>query len=282
MNPAYRWIWFVLVVLTFCEAPRAAARDISTGRMPWLDTKSSEPTFSQEEVKHSERIGILGGMGPAATADIYRKIIAATPAQKDQEHIPVIIWADPRIPDRTEALQGRGPSPVAGMVEGLTQLKKSGASFAIIACNTAHAFLPEVQKQIDLPIIHMMDETAAAISAREPKVRKVGLLATSGTIQARVYQEALKRRGLECIVPEPQSQEKIMWVIRQVKAGNTSPEVTSTLREAADALKSSGAQVAVLGCTELPLVLQDGQASLPLVDATEALAKAAVKRARKQ
>jgi aspartate racemase len=277
MQPAYRSIWFVLVILTFCEHAYSA-----NGRMSWLDTKASEPIISEEKAKNSERIGILGGMGPAATADIYRKIIAATPAQKDQEHIPVVIWADPRMPDRTEALQNIGPSPVPAMVNGLKHLENDGATFAIIACNTAHAFLPEVQKQIKLPIIHMMDETAAAISARDPKVRKVGLLATGGTIKAGVYQEALKRRGLDCIVPESQSQEKVMWVIRQVKAGNTSNEVTSTLREVAEALKSSGAEVAVLGCTELPLVLQDGQASLPLIDATEVLAKAAVKRARKQ
>lgn len=278
MHPTLRLLCFVLFLLTFGEHSHSA-----TGKMPWLDTKSaSEQASSQEQTPAIERIGILGGMGPAATADIYRKIIAATPAKKDQEHIPVVIWADPGVPDRTEALQGCGPTPVPGMVNGLQQLKKSGATFAIIACNTAHAFLPEVQKQVQLPIIHMMDETAAAISIREPKVRKVGLLATSGTINAGVYQQALKRRGLDCMVPDAKAQERVMWVIRQVKAGNTSEEVTNALREVADALKTSGAQAAILGCTELPLVLQDGQASLPLIDATEVLAKAAVKRAKRQ
>jgi aspartate racemase len=227
-----------------------------------------------------QRIGILGGMGPAATADIYQKIIAATPAEKDQEHIPVVIWADPRVPDRPAALAGKGPSPVPALVEGVKKLEEAGASFVIVACNTAHAFFPEVRKQVSIPILNMMEETAEVVAARRPVIRKVGLLATAAAANAGVYQSAFKSKGIKVVTSDSASQEDVKWVIAQVKAGNRSTEVTTRLLKAATELQKAGAEAVILGCTELPLVLRDGQADLPIIDASEVLAQAAVSRAQ--
>jgi len=215
-------------------------------------------------------------MGPAATADLYEKIIFATPASKDQEHIPVVMWADPRIPDRLEALAGKGPSPVPHMVEGLEQLEAAGASFVVMPCNTAHLFLPELRQQVSIPIIEMMDETSKALASRSPAVRRAGLLGTTATVKGRLYHAAFERNGIETVVPDAKLQDELMTAIRQIKAGNVSAEVADIVRRAADNVREAGADVAVLACTELPLVLRDGQASLPLIDATQVLAQAAV------
>ena len=225
-------------------------------------------------------IGILGGMGPLATADLYTKIIQSTPAKTDQEHIPVVIYADPRVPDRTEALVGRGEDPTPWLVHGARQLQKSGADFIVIPCNTAHAFLPDVQPEVQTPILSMIDAAADAIAARYPEASTVGLLATNGTINSEIYQRALRARGIDTIVPDNDLQrECVMAAIGQVKAGNVSDESTDCLRRAGESLLERGADVLLAACTEIPVVLQQRHINAPLVDATDTLAQLAVSTA---
>ncbi len=225
-------------------------------------------------------VGILGGMGPAATGDLYLKIIAATPADVDQDHIPVIIYSDPRVPDRTDALLHDGPDPVPWLVRGARQLGLLGVSFIVIPCNTAHAFLDQVEPQIDTPVLSMLDTAADAIAEGYPGVRRVGLLATTGTIRSGIYQNALKRRGIEVIVPDDELLEHcVMPAIRAVKANNYHESVRSRLVEAADYLESRGAHAVLAACTEIPVVLSADDINLPLIDATDELAKAVVREA---
>lgn len=225
-------------------------------------------------------IGILGGMGPLATADLYTKIIHSTPAAQDQQHIPVSIYADPRVPDRTAALLGEGEDPTPWLVHGAQQLEQTGADFIVIPCNTAHAFLDRIQPEVDIPIVSMIDAAATAIAERYPEAKMVGLLATTGTIGSEMYQQALRSRGLDTIVPDNDLQQRcVMTAIGRVKAGQMDGEATSLLARAGESLVARGAQVLLAACTEIPVVLQQQHVNAPLVDATETLARIAVSTA---
>ncbi len=225
-------------------------------------------------------VGILGGMGPLATADLYRKIIELTPARRDQEHIPVVIYADPRVPDRTEALLHGGDDPVPWLVRGARALDALGADFIVVPCNTAHAFLDVVQPRVEPPILSMIDAAADEIRATWPDAEVVGLLATSGTISAELYQRALLERGIDVIVPDDDIQKRcVMAAIRAVKAGRPAGEATALLVEASVHLAERGADVLLAACTEIPVALQQEHVETPLLDATLALARAAVETA---
>lgn len=225
-------------------------------------------------------VGILGGMGPAATADLYMKIIAATPATRDQDHLPVVIWADPTVPDRSDALLHGGADPTPWLLRGATQLVAMGASFIAVPCNTAHAFFPVIEREITVPLMHMMDETASAVELAHPSIQRVGLLATTGTIASGLYQEWLATHHIEVVVPNDDLQERaVMGAIHRVKAGQTGRDTTDMLSEAAVFLVKHGAEALIAGCTELPLVFRDGDASVPVIDPTRVLAEAIVWRA---
>lgn len=222
-------------------------------------------------------IGILGGMGPLATADLYQKIIEITPAASDQEHIPVVIYADPRVPDRTEALLRDGEDPTPWLVHGARTLTGMGADFIVIPCNTAHAFLDGIQPALDKPILSMIDAAADEIRKDYPDAKTVGLLATSGTISSEMYQRALQSRGIDVIVPDDDIQRRcVMAGIRDVKAGRAGKAATALLTDAAEHLTGNGADVLLAACTEIPVIFQQRHTETPLVDATGSLARIAV------
>jgi aspartate racemase len=248
---------------------------------PAAPEASRRPGDGEDERRAT--IGILGGMGPLATADIYRKIIDATPATSDQEHIPVVIYADPRVPDRTQALLHDGDDPTPWLVHGARQLTNIGADFIIIPCNTAHAFLDQVQPAIDKPILSMIDAAADEIRHQYPRARSVGLLATTGTIAAGIYQRALEERGLNVVVPDDETQARcVMAAIHDVKGGRSTSAATTLLVEASQSLLESGADVLLEACTEIPIALQARHlpSGTPLVDATASLARLAIATAR--
>lgn len=225
-------------------------------------------------------IGVLGGMGPLATVDLYRKIIEATPAQTDQEHIPVLIDADPSVPDRTEALLHGGEDPMPWLVRGAQRLADSGAAFIVIPCNTAHAFLDQVREQCPVPIISMIEETAKAASQLVPAGSTVGILATSGTIAANLYQTALDTYGLLSAVPDDRRQEMVMATISRVKSGTIDDSTAQPARDAGEYLIDQETKALLAACTELPVVLRQEQFPVPLIDPTDVLARAAVRAAR--
>lgn len=250
-----------------------------------FDEARSEPELLDDPDVGARRatIGILGGMGPLATADLYRKIIELTPALNDQEHIPVAIYADPRVPDRTQALLHDGEDPTPWLVHGARQLTSIGADFIVIPCNTAHAFLDQVQPAVDRPILSMIDAAADEIHRLYPQARTVGLLATSGTIASGIYQRALEARGLAVVIPNDDVQVRcVMAAIGDVKSGRGNQLATPLLVEASQSLVASGAEVLLEACTEIPIALQPRHigASTPLVDATASLARLAVATAQ--
>lgn len=229
-----------------------------------------------------EIIGILGGMGPAATADFYSKLVSMTPVHSDQEHLRTVIWSDPTIPDRTDALLGHGPDPTPLLVHGCKVLRRAGATVIAIPCNTAHAFVPRIADRVDVPIIHMIDEVARHLAALDPPVRTAGLLATTGTVGAGLYQQWLDPVGIGLVLPDPASQAtEVMAAIRAVKAGERGVAASEPLRRAAMRLVDRGAQAIIAGCTEIPLGLSPTAVPVPLLDPAVVLAQALIRRSRR-
>jgi len=226
-------------------------------------------------------VGILGGMGPEATVDLFGKIVRNTPAARDQDHLRIVVENDPTIPDRTAAIFEGGPDPVPAMLEAGRRLVRAGVDFIVIPCNTAHYYYDRLTAGLDVPILHIMEETADLIARRHPAARRVGLLATTGTVRAGLYDRALAARGLEVIHVAPSVQEMVMRAIYGrdgIKAG-VYDGPREILIAAGRALAEDGADVVVAGCTEIPLVLKEGMLPVPVIDATEALALAAVAEA---
>lgn len=228
--------------------------------------------FMEIGLSVSPVIGILGGMGPAATADFYAKLVRRTRAGRDQEHPRVVIWSDPTIPDRTEALLGGGEDPTPLMLRGIRHLEEAGATVIAVPCNTAHAFVPVLQAWTPVPILHMVERTVERLAARD--VKAAGLLATSATCRIGLYQSFASEFGLEIITPDAGSQATVMEAIRLVKAGIIDGSVTDRLAEVSEVLLRHGAQAIIAGCTEIPLVLHQDVLGIPLIDPTSVLADA--------
>lgn len=226
-------------------------------------------------MNHTRRLlGVLGGMGPLATVDFLRKLIEETPARRDQDHVPVIVYSVPQIPDRPAAITGNGESPLPHMLEGVRTLKHAGASAIAIACNTAHYWYDELVAQGGVPILHMADAACAAVN--KTNIQRVGLLATDGTLAAGFYQARLKAHGLECVTCNAQTQRTLVLpAIEGVKRNDLAPAHALALR-AARTLLEDGAQAIIMGCTEIPVALEfePSEVSAHCIDATRALARA--------
>lgn len=224
------------------------------------------------------KIGVVGGVGPAATVDFMDKVVRRTRAARDQDHIKMVVEQNPQIPDRTANLIGDGDDPTIPLYSTCKRLEADGADAIAIPCNTAHAYVARIQPHLGIPIINMLSETAIRIRSDHPRVRRVGLLATSGTIRSGVYQEVLEAEGLTLITPDLAMQDSVMEAIygdAGVKAGFTTGRCRDDLLRAILHLRDKGAEVAILGCTELPLIAPTGRDRdelPPLLDPTDILA----------
>lgn len=230
-------------------------------------------------------IGILGGMGPEATVDCFAKIIGNTPAEKDQDHLRVIIDSNPKVPDRTRAILGEGESPVPVLAEGCKALKCAGADFIIIPCVSAHFFLEELRKEAELPILSIFDVVAETIESEYPDIKLVGLMGTTGTIRGGLFQKRLARSGIDTLVCDENTQQQVMNAIYEIKRGilKQSPEhVKSVLIKAAKSLIDRGSKAIVAGCTEIPLALKMEDLAVPYFDVLALLARAAIRYAGKE
>jgi aspartate racemase len=225
-------------------------------------------------------IGILGGMGPEATIDLFYKIIKFTPAEKDQEHLRIIIDNNPKIPDRTAAILGKGEDPLPALQETAQNLEKAGADFIVIPCNTAHYFLSSIQESVNIPVLNMIEETAKETKKRIPQIKKVGLLASIGAYKSEIYHQHFKKFYIEVISPQEKDKEEIMKIIYTIKAGDLSDEIKKDILKITQKLIDKGAEAIIAGCTEIPLILKEGDVSVPLIDPTQILARIAVQKAR--
>ncbi|NJE03040.1 aspartate racemase [Thermococcus sp. MV11] len=221
-------------------------------------------------------IGILGGMGPLATAELFRRIVEKTPAKRDQEHPRIIIYNNPKIPDRTAFILGKGEDPRPELIDSARKLESWGADFIIMPCNTAHFFAETIQRAIRIPLVSMVEETAEAV--KRMGLRKVGLLATDGTIKGLVYHRALLRRGIQVAVPNRKDQGLVMRGIYEgVKAGNVELgrklllDVARRLERRVDGI--------IAGCTEVSVALKPEDLKVPLIDPLDVIAERVVKLA---
>ena len=222
-------------------------------------------------------IGILGGMGPMATADLFQKITALTVAETDNGHIRVYIDSNTTIPDRTAAILEGGLDPLPAMMEALQNLELCGADVLIMPCNTAHYFLPQLMEQTERPFISMIGEAVRACQRRFSG-KTAAILATKGTLSARLYQESLAAQGVAFLVPDEVEQEALMYVIYQgVKAGASPETYRKEFLSVTEGLASRGAGCFLLACTELPLAVRALGLDMLCVDPTEELAKAAIR-----
>ncbi len=222
-------------------------------------------------------IGVLGGMGPMATVDFMRKVIELTPASRDQDHLPLIVYSVPQVPDRSASIVEGRESPLPAMIEGLGTLARAGVECIAIPCNTAHHWYDDLARESSVPILHIVDAAGAAMERLGVPDGPVGLLATAGTLDAGIYPARLASLGYECMVPDDADMETLVTPgIGLVKAGRTA-QAEELLRTAADNLLGGGARAVILGCTEIPVALKDSDASGGrYVDATAALAEACV------
>jgi len=225
-------------------------------------------------------IGILGGMGPEATIDLFTKIVRSTPVSRDQDHLRLIIDNNPSIPDRQKAILENGPSPAPMLIETAKNLAAAGADFIIMPCNTAHYWIEEIRRSVRIPVIDMIEETAKETARMHSSARKVGIMAATGTVQSGLYQKRFQNLSIKTISPTDQDQATLMQAIYSVKAGDLS--VSSIAIEIGQRLIQSGVQAIIAGCTEIPLILKTGDLPVPIIDATQVLATRAIEMARNE
>ena len=224
--------------------------------------------------------GVLGGLGPEASVDFMSRVLAATNADSDQQHIRMLIDHNPTVPNRHAAIAGDAPSVAPQLIAMAQGLEQSGADFLVMVCNTAHAYSDEIQSSVSIPFISIIDVTVAAI-ADQPGSR-VGVMAASGCLQANLYQDALQAAGHEAICWDEQALEQFMALVYRIKAGQRSPEITSSMQRLAAVLEFDGADILIAGCTEIPLVLNAGGSASPMLSSTDLLVAKTIELARGQ
>jgi len=268
----------------------AAVADMLSARgIPIVDTNRIYAEFAShfQPVMRAQafKIGVVGGVGPAATVDFMEKIISNTPAKRDQDHLKLVVEHNPKIPDRTNNLIADGADPTVAIYAACKRLENDHADMIAIPCNTAHAFVERIQAYLSIPIINMLSETVAYIETHHREKTCIGLLATAGTIASGVYHQQIACSKFKLLTPDDEHQALVTEVIygeHGVKAGVVNDLVRAKLLRAIAWLVAQGADVIVLGCTELPLVIAQHDAfeisgrTVALLDPTEILARKCV------
>lgn len=225
----------------------------------------------------SEKIlGVLGGLGPLATVYFMDLIVKMTEAKKDQEHISMIVLNHAAIPDRTEfILDASKPNPLPMMIEDAKKLQSAGADYVVMPCNTAHFFYEQIQHNIDIPMLNIIEETVK-FARDEKNVKKLGILATKGTVSAGSYQRMCEKYGIEWAIPSLQDEQSLMNIIyNQVKAGK---EINiSEFLKIIENMKADGCDAVTLGCTELSVINKDFALGRDdVIDSLEVLARRSI------
>jgi aspartate racemase len=228
-------------------------------------------------------LGVLGGMGPLASAQFMLRLTLLTPATRDQEHIPAVLWSDPRVPDRTHGKLAGGEDPLPWLLRGITGLQRAGCGAIAIPCNTAHGWFEEMQRAASVPILHIVDAAATDLRRIEVASGTIGVVGTQATLNMRLYQERLECQGWSSIIPRQDEMDRLVGPAIALVKANRVADAFEPLAEVVNTLAGRGAAAVVLGCTEIPLGIQAGPADalkVPVVDTIDALARAAVGWAR--
>lgn len=222
-------------------------------------------------------LGVLGGMGPLATAYFMKITVDMTKADTDQQHIPMIVFNHTTIPDRTEyILDNSKANPVPILQADAKKLQNAGADIIAMPCNTAHNFFEQIQQSVDIPVLHIVKETVEFIAKRDDKCKKIGILATKGTLKSGVYQDFCNQFGLTAVLPNKAVSNMLMDIIyNKIKTGKKVS--TGEFLSIIDDMRESGCDAVILGCTELSVVKSDlNLKRYDIIDSLEVLAKRSI------
>lgn len=223
-------------------------------------------------------LGVLGGMGPLATADFLRKLVKKTPVGIDQDHIPVLLYGDCTTPDRTASIVGEGASPLPQLLDGIRYLNKNGAKVICIPCNSAHSWFNEMQAASDVPLLHIVRASAGQVMKKNPNAKVVGVLSTFGTHRMGMYRETLKEMGYDVVTPTDHEFETLVSPAIAMNKANQWAEAEAAYEQATQSLVDRGAEIIVLGCTEIPFGMERQVRADPsrFVDSNDALVDAVI------
>jgi len=225
----------------------------------------------------SKIVGVIGGMGPEATVDLMERVIRATPARDDADHVRMIVDNNPRVPSRIRALiNGSGESPVPCLRDMARKLETYGADFLVVPCNTAHVYFDEIASSVSIPVLHMIRLTVACVTAGVPGMRSAGLLASDAVLKTALYEPAFREVGVDLLYPGSGAQEGVMAAIRAIKAGRKGPSERAALRSAGLDLVEKGVNALVVACTELSMIADALDDLGRVFDAAQVLAEAVV------
>lgn len=241
----------------------------------------AEPKMRGKGSPMGKTIGIMGGMGPMATIDLFEKIVTHTPASIDQEHVRMLIYNNPKIPSRIEAILAHKEDPLPEMIRSARLLEAAGVDFILIPCHTAHAWYDQLQAAVAIPIVHMIHNTIETIEQDYPELAdRILLLSTTATLQKRLYQDAFAACGMQLFVPDAAEQRIVAAAIAEAKASRiaANPHIEA-LNQLFARYQAKGA-VAVLGaCTEIPLLFPHLDERMKKLDPTLFLAQQAIRLA---
>ena len=241
--------------------------------------QACDPTTSR--ASREKIVGIIGGMGPEATVDLMNRVIKATSARDDIDHIRMLVDNNPKVPSRIRALiEKNGESPLECLQDMARRLEGWGVDFLAIPCNTAHYYHRGVQEAVRIPLLDMIGLSVNFITSQIPDLKTVGLLASSAVFDLGLYKDRFADAGVNLMLMDPDDQNKVMAAIRKIKTSNYGPEVVQMIQKVADSLARKGAQAILVACTELSIIGGQITPKVHMFDASQILAEAIVKEAK--
>ncbi len=233
--------------------------------------------------KRSDKtVGIIGGMGPEATAELMRQILRATPAEDDCDHVRMIVDNDPKIPSRIKAIiEGGGEDPGPYLAEMGKRLESWGADFLAMPCNTAHYYYHAIQQAVTIPVLNMIELTADRIAGENSSLRKLGVLASPAVFTTGILERPFASRNIELLAPGKDEQEQVFQAIKIIKAGDCGEEVLESLAAAGRGLVGKGAEALLIACTELSVIGEGLDLPVRVFDSCRTLAEHIVEKAEK-
>jgi aspartate racemase len=230
---------------------------------------------------NDKMLGVLGGMGPLASAHFMVRLTQLTPAARDQDHVPAVLWSDPRVPDRTVADPTGEADPLPWLLRGIDGLESAGCGAIAIPCNTAHRWYDAMREHASVPVLHIVDAAAAELRGMRTGSARIGVMATQAALGMRLYQDRLGALGWDCLVPSQDEMDRLVSPAIALVKLNRMADAYAPVIQVVQSLAARGATSVVLGCTEIPLAIQAGPApDLPIVDTIDTLARAAIAWAR--
>lgn len=230
---------------------------------------------------YQKTVGILGGMGPEATVDLMHRVIKATPATDDCDHIHLVVDNNPQVPSRIKALiEKTGQDPLPCLQDMARKLEAWGVDFLAMPCNTAHYYHAQIQSAVGIPVLDMIEVSVANILSLSPKVQAIGLLASTAVLNLGLYDRAFGVQSITALHPDTELQNRLMQAIQKIKTGRYGEGEQKALQYAADNLVHKDAAALLIACTELSILAQGLQSAIPCRDASQMLAEAIVQEAR--